>query len=421
MEKGRKNMLNNTTPFSNKVQKKINLFAFFIAFPFLSILGNSVTFYIFLSIVISIGPFWNKYFNGKYLFFGFLLLGILSTLFSPVIGEQQDLGFILILIQYVYWIVMASFFIIFRRKIDFIQMSKWIFIGTMAFILFYFLFPLKINNPVISIIFRPGRNTFVFNLLCCIPLSFVYIAQRWKNWKQYFFLFFFVLAMLLTNGRSGAIIILIQVVLILSVLKPTFRRVGKVLAILFFMLFSVLQNTNSQIYLDTLATELEPVNPRVAALLRSEGDGDLEQDKSWLIRKLMIDKGFEIIEKYPFIGIGPNNFTNYRAELSSFSSYSRLKGSSYQRFSLSTSAHNSYLQVAVEFGIIGFVIFLCIYLPPLFLFFKLFIKEQLSLYHLALVSLIGMAIHFYAISAFIGALPWFVLGICWSYLQKEKK
>ncbi len=407
--------------FSTGIQNRINWFVFFLAFPFLSILGNSVTFYIFLILVLKLGPFWNRYFRGKYLFFGFLLVGVISTITSPIIGLKQDLGFILILIQYSYWVVMAVFFIIFRKKIDFHQVSKWLFYGTIAYIGAYFFLAFKIDNPIIELQFKPGRNSFVFNLICCIPFTFIYINSRWKGWRVYLFLFFFVIAMLMTNGRSGAVIILIQSMLILSILKPEFRRMGKVLVVFFFILFTLFQNSDSQIYMEALATKVEPVNPRFASLLRSEGDGDLDEDKSWLIRKLMIDKGMEIIQKYPFIGIGPNNFTSYQADLNSFSSYRRLHGTSFEKMSKTTSAHNSYLQVATEFGIIGFIIFVFLYLPPVLLFFKLFINGKLELQHLALVSLIGMAIHFYAIAAFLGALPWFVLGICWSYLQKSKK
>lgn len=413
--------MNNEASFSTQIQKKINWFAFFLAFPFLSLLGSSITFYIFIVLIASTGLFWNNYFRGKYLFFGFLFIGILSGILSPVFGEHKDISFIFILIQYCYWVLMASFFIVFRKRIDLFQVSKWLFYGTIAYIFTYYMLAFNITNPIFSLEFKPGRNSFVFNLICCIPLSFYYIVHRWKGWRLYFFIIFFIGAMLMTNGRSGSIIILIQSMLILSIVQPGFRKIGKVFVFLFLMLFGFFQNSDSEIYLEVVTSKVETVNPRFAALLRNEGDGDLEQDKSWLIRKLMIDKGMEIIKKYPFIGIGPNNFTKYEAELSSYSNYNRLQGTSFHKMSTTTSAHNSYLQVAAEFGIIGFIIFAFLYLPPVLLFVRLFIKGQLTLNHLALVSLLGMTIHFYAIAAFLGALPWFILGLCWSYLQKSKR
>ncbi|WP_333889199.1 O-antigen ligase family protein [Sphingobacterium siyangense] len=410
----------NERGFSQQIQRKINWFAFFLAFPFLSVLGNSITFYIFILIIGHVGFFWNKYFKGKYVFFGFLFIGVLSGVLSPVLAEQTDLRFISILIQYTYWVIMASFFIIFRARINFLQTSKWLFYGTFLYILTYYFLYFNIDNPIVSLEFKPGRNSFVFNLICCVPLSFIYITQRWRGARLYFFILFFIGAMLMTNGRSGSIIILIQTMLVLSIIQPNFRRIGKIFVCLFLILFAFFQNSNSQIYIDAIAQKVETINPRFAALLKNEGDGDLEQDKSWLIRKLMIDKGIEIVKKYPFIGIGPNNFAKYQAELETFSNYNRLQEVSFQKLSTRTSAHNSYLQVAAEFGIIGFIIFLFLYLPPLLLFARLFIKGNLNLNHLALVSLIGMMIHFYAIAAFLGALPWFILGICWSYLQKSK-
>ena len=64
-------------------QNLINWFVFFLAFPALSILGNSITFYIFIAIVIKVGSFWKKKFKGKALFLSFVSVIIVSTILAP--------------------------------------------------------------------------------------------------------------------------------------------------------------------------------------------------------------------------------------------------------------------------------------------------------------------------------------------------
>ena len=57
------------TQHEASIQKLINLFVFFLAFPALNILGNSITFYIFILILFKVGSYWKKRFTGKKLFF----------------------------------------------------------------------------------------------------------------------------------------------------------------------------------------------------------------------------------------------------------------------------------------------------------------------------------------------------------------
>lgn len=404
-------------PFSKTIQSRINWFAFFLAFPFLSIAGNSITFFIFISIILKVGTFWKKKFNGRILFYGFLFIGLLSTILTPLIERHENLASLLILIQYTYWILMASFFIIFRDRIDFIQVSKWIFFGVIGYTLAFYLIPFELENPILSLEFKPGRNAFVFNMLACIPLTFVYLKARYRRWRIYLVVLAYLMIMLLTNGRSGSIIIIMQLLMVLSIIIPAIQRRTKYLVLLFGVLFIVFQNSEVEMMLNSAANRVETINPRLASLMRSEGEGDLTMDKSWLIRKLMIEKGEEIVTKYPFIGVGPNNFKFYRAELNTYKNYARLQSIDKKRLENNTSAHNTYLQVITEFGIIGALLYVLMLLRPLLYFIRIFLRSKLNAEHLVLVSLIGIFIHFYTIANLSGALPWFIIGLSWSFFQ----
>lgn len=404
-------------PFSKTIQNRINWFAFFLAFPFLSIAGNSITIFIFISIAFTVGAFWQKKFVGRILFYGFLFIGILSTILTPLIERHENLASVLILIQYTYWIFMASFFILHAQRIDFLQVSKWIFYGVIGYTVAFYIIPFELENPLLSIEFKPGRNAFVFNMLACIPLTFYYLKQRYSKLRIVFIALLYLVILLLTNGRSGSIIILMQLLLIFSVLSPTIQKTTKWMVLFLGMVFVVFENDEVQIILNSSADQVETINPRLASLMRSEGEGDLTMDKSWLIRKLMIDKGEEIIRHYPLIGVGPNNFKFYKAELNTYKTYDRLQSIDKKIFDNKTSAHNTYLQVVTEFGIIGALFYVLILLRPIWLFLKKFISSTLSIEHLTLISLFGIVIHFYTIANLSGALPWFILGLSWTYFQ----
>ncbi|MES2651674.1 MAG: O-antigen ligase family protein [Bacteroidota bacterium] len=405
------------------VQKLLNWFLFFLAFPSLIVVDNSVTFYIFIVIVYKVGIYWVRPFKGKILFFSFLFVVVASTFLGLFHDMERHPGFfytIQIIVQYTYWILLAAFMIIFRGRIDLLQLSKWLFFGTIASIVGFYLVPFKLDLAVVTIITNSTRNSFIFSLLCTIPLSFLYLRYKYTKIKIFYFILFFGVTVLFTNGRSGAVIILVQLFLIASIIYPVFRRIMNISILPLVFMFFLIQSDGMQVYLNGIASQVESINPRFANLLRAEGDGDLTIDKSWLIRKLMIDKGFEIIEQYPFLGIGANNFKYFDSELATYEGYERLGYLSTSLFN-SRSAHNSYVQILAEFGIIGFIFFILILLQPILFLFRKIFTNKLSIYDLPLISLIGLCLHFYAIASITGAIPWFIFGLCWSISNKIKR
>lgn len=398
------------------IQKLLNWFVFFLAFPALNVLGNSVTFYIFIGILFKVGNFWSGKFRGKILFFSFLSIVFLSAILAPYSKLERYPGVdstALILIQYVYWILTAIFFIVYHKSINYYLLSKWILYGTIASIIAFYLLKFNIGLSVINITFDFQRNAFCFNLLCTIPICFYYLKENNKSGNILFWLLFFLFAVLFTNGRSGAIIVLIQILLIANIHYPKFNSVLKFSSILFLCLFFLLQTTNIQIYMDKLANQVDDINPRIASLLRQEGEGNLAQDKSWLERKLLIEKGFEIAKEYPVFGIGPDNFTSFDATLDAitqFDYFANIPKNYYNR----RSSHNSYMMVLSEFGYTGLIILALIIVLPLFHLLKIFTFSQLELQHLPLLSLFGISIHFYVISSLTGTMPWMVFGLAWA-------
>jgi hypothetical protein len=52
---------------------------------------------------------------------------------------------------------------------------------------------------------------------------------------------------------------------------------------------------------------------------------------------------------------------------------------------------------------------------------KQFSTSRLHGYHLPLIALVGISIHFYAITAITGAIPWMVIGLATGVLNLKNK
>jgi len=403
--------------FPRIIQSRLNMLIFFLAFPSFSVLGNSITFFIFIDLIYRVG-IRKVNFRKQHFFFAFLTVGVISSIFTPVIDRHPGIiSVIIILIQFLYWISVALFIIKNYSRIDLMQLSKWMLIGTLIYIFMFYIFPFNFKSGLVSIEFGPGRNALVFNLLCTIPLSFYYIYKRWNRKGVIIFSFFFLFAMLYTNGRAGSIVLLIQILLILNIVFFKIQKYFRFILICSIPIIVLFQSDKDHVIIQKISYEVSKINEPLGKLIMTNKTGSIERDKSWLSRKLMISKGKEIFFEHPFIGIGPMNFRYYDSELNSYSEFDYLQGTSKKMYN-SRSAHNSYMQVLVEFGLIGFIFFIVILFRPIFLFRRNLLKGTLKIEHLPIISLSGIAIHFYAISAFTGAIPWLIIGLCWAQTTK---
>ena len=403
--------------FPRNIQSRLNMFVLFLAFPAFSVLGNSITFLIFLDLIYRVGKS-KVNFRGHHLFFAFFTVGLISSIFTPVIDRHPGIvSVIIILIQFLYWIGIASFTIKNYSRIDLMQLSKWMMTGSLIYIFVLFIVPFNFNSGLLSIEFKPGRNALVFNLLCTIPLSFYYIHKRWNRKGVLIFSFFFFVTMLFTNGRAGSIILLIQIFFIFSIVFIKIRKYFRFILICSIPIIILFQSDKGMELVEKISYEVSKINQPLGMLILSSKTGSLERDKSWSSRKLFISKGKEIFFERPFIGIGPNNFKYYDSNLNLYSKFDYLQGNT-KEFYNRRSAHNSYMQILVEFGLIGFIFYIIILFRPIFLLRRNLLKATLKIEHLPIISLLGVAIHFYAISAFTGAIPWLIIGLCWAQTTK---
>jgi O-antigen ligase len=163
--------------------------------------------------------------------------------------------------------------------------------------------------------------------------------------------------------------------------------------------------------LQAFADSIEGANPRLANLIRGEKEGDLNEDRSWLFRLIMVEKAQEINQKYPIFGVGINHFKAMDGSLRF--SYINRRVVGMDKFEMNKgSAHNSYYQLLAENGFFGLgcVLFLA-FTPILTLLFKVVFDQKLTYSDLPQAALLGISIHWYSIASFMGGVTWICIGL----------
>ena len=137
---------------------------------------------------------------------------------------------------------------------------------------------------------------------------------------------------------------------------------------------------------------------------------NLETDKSYQVRQLMIQKGLRLFEQSPILGVGADNFNRDYFEFDLPSVFRSHSQSSFQWIS----AHNSYLGFLSEFGLAASI-------PFGILLLSLFSGGLSAVYsgekradhkYLAvLLSFIQMSIHMWTNYALTNTGNWFIYGL----------
>lgn len=405
-----------------KNNKIFNFFVFLLIFPFFSVFGNSISFYFFIFLLLSSDYKIIDFKSSKLIFYLLALISIISSFLSFRVNEIinfDTVSSLLILIKYIYWFLLSSYIITHYKLFDLNILSKYIFYGTLSLVFCFFFFESNYSFSVISFKLDNPRNYYVYTLLISFPFSLYYIFRRFGILGFHIGAFSFLIIMLLCEGRSALIIYFIQLLFIYGLMYPKIKKFS-ILSFSFSIVLLFIFSFNPQNIVEQIGQKTITISPRVGNLILGEGDGDLTFDKSWLIRELMVEKAISISKKYPFIGIGPGNFDNFKSELTGLNNKHRLHNRSFNFYN-ELSAHNSYFQILSELGIFALVLFLILIFSSITYFLKIYITTSPNLITIPLISLLGISIHFYVISAITGAVSWFLISLCWAIFIDRKR
>ena len=186
------------------------------------------------------------------------------------------------------------------------------------------------------------------------------------------------------------------------------RKVGMTLFLLSALVVSILLGLN-----------LLPEPVQSAISLRASTFQNLEQDKSYVFRKLMVQKGLKLFEESPIIGVGASRFRKESVELELSGVFRFYSQSSFDR----KSAHNSYVGFLAETGLIGSIPLLVLILMLAFQGVKSAVSHARrgDLWALSVMaSFVGMSIHMWTISALAATVTWFAYGLVAALIVLEQ-
>ncbi len=148
----------------------------------------------------------------------------------------------------------------------------------------------------------------------------------------------------------------------------------------------------------------------------------LDEDKSYAIRQLMIQKGLRLFRANPLFGIGPDRFRRTSIELD----IPKLLRYAPQSHFDEKSAHNSYIVLLAETGLVGTLPFaiLIVILATKGLKAAIFLSREGELWAPAVFSgFIGMSVHLYVLAGITNTSTWLMYGLVAGmiWLSKIKK
>jgi O-antigen ligase len=339
-------------------------------------------------------------FIGVLIWVGIFLSATLNGLLSG--GTRVDLDSLVYLVRYAYWflvLVVTVYLISSQIKLA-ERLVRIIAIGIFA------LGVLRLGEAIFGgAIGAWTRLHFItqngygiqFSMFYPLLLSFVYWGPKRKLAMLALPL---VLAAILLNGsRSNWIATLVGTVVFLWMHLRTQPRRARAVAILLLLV--------SMIGLGALFAPQEVTSAFEARFSTLE---KLEQDKTFVIRQLMTQKGLRLFQASPWTGVGVSRWRKESIPLE----IPRVLSYAPQSHFDAKSSHNSYISFLAENGLVGTI-------PFGFLLLTLTIRGYSASRNLAMqgqvwvlgiyASFIGMSVHLWSLSGLTGTAPWFLYGL----------
>lgn len=364
----------------------------------------NITFYIFPFILNKLRKVYGYVFKFRPLIHSITLIFFMGVVLSSL-NSTNISNSLLVLPNYIYWGILILLISSHAKNIQFNVIA---FSSVWGIIIITFYYYLQTLLPNLFFLANVSPNGLAFNLICFAPLAISKINNSKGKYYALSFLLLLSLVLLFEGRRAGFILVLLGGFFSIYLNKIVFTKllfVGFIFTAISFLLNlgfvnSLIKNSNDRIY--DLIYETEKVKVT---------------DQSYLIRVAMTKKGFKIFEEFPLLGVGLNNFSKVNISIPGDFEGSdivlRVKNIN------EISAHNSYISILAEGGLLTFVPF--VLLLVLSIFYGLFNFNKMDTYAKSIViATIMMSIHLYFISAIINVFAWYLLGLCSSLIYKYK-
>jgi len=396
------------------------IFAIYLVIPAIDVplLGLSLSapifFFIALACVLRPPRPWFRQYSTWILLAALIYFGIfISTVANGLLsgGVEINSDGILYLIRYLYWLivfVLTGYFanqdqllkkipVILAWSVFILALLRWVEVLLYG------------NIGAWSGTYLLTENAYGFQLSVFSPFLLVLIFQQ-KGWKKAFW----ILAQVVVWGAVA-----------INASRGSWVAMGIGLGICLLMLFfSKPQRFFTAVFSVLLMAGIGFVLwneiPKAAAAVeeRLGTFQNLEEDKSYMIRQVMIQKGLRLFKESPLVGVGANRFTLTWADID-LPDILEYRGTG--EFE-TKNAHNSYIQWLAEFGLIGtipLVILLAILTIRGFTTARKAILRR-DLVPLAIyLSFLQMSMHMWVITALTGTIVWFIYGFLLAAIKHE--
>jgi O-antigen ligase len=388
----------------NRIVRLIAVLAFFMSFNNILIYGTNLSMLVFITLFLyttfkfQIIKIQNKihYFV---CFFGIAAIISCLDVNNPTIYNGLERSLI-VLPNYIYWCFLIIGLTNLNNVINFLDfrsltiISKYLAFGTLLTIVFYEYF----SGSGISILNDNTPNSYAFMMVCFSSISVVYLYEYKKTIYSIVFFLIILSSLLFLERRAGFILVLISCLLSLNFESFNYRKILNSFFIAL-ILTVILQ-------LDIVKSFIFDSSSRVYETIYESGNIKTK-DQSYLTRLAQVEKGITLFKEHPLTGIGLNNFSVINVNI-----LGNFKGAEliiHKRLD-NKSAHNSYISLLAEGGLLIVIPFSLILLFNIY-YFVVYYNKRTKLENSYYWSFIAMLIHLYFISELYNVFAWFLIAL----------
>lgn len=370
-----------------------------MAFPMILLAGVNISLIIFIRLFQKL-QFKISYFFPKVAVQYLILLVIFAAIVSVFDANSSNNSAtnrgLIVLPNYIYWGLSLLLFTNLRKYIDFENVVKYIFFGFILSTVYYGIQPFIPSSGLF--LNKMSPNSFSFILICFCAPGLYYIHSR-NKYLGIIILVIIASILLLLGRRAGFVLTMTSTLGAIYLRRFNLKYVF--VAIFAGTLLYVVGQTK------VLKDFVLETSPRIHELIY-ENDNLLTEDRSYLVRRLMLEKALLIAEEHPITGIGLNNFDDYQVAFEG-----NFEGAKYvinKRAMNEKSAHNSYASILAEGGLLLFIPLILLLLYNIWCFFKYF-NLRTPAQNAIMWGFMAMCIHLYFISAILNVYAWFIIGM----------
>lgn len=342
---------------------------------------------------------------------------VMSTLFNGILRSSSgmDTETWALLIQYAYWLLTFVITAYFASRTNILERTAKLLgwaVFALALVRLFEAVVWGVVNTYESVtrLLTPNTYGFLFSTFFPFLLVPLFAIKGGNKFLPITRVLIVAVAVVINGSRSSWISVAAGTIFFtLMIFFLRSRKVGMALFLLSVLVVSILLGLN-----------LLPEPVQSAISLRASTFQNLEQDKSYVFRELMVQKGLKLFEESPIIGVGASRFRKESVELELSGVFKLYSQSSFDR----KSAHNSYVGFLAESGLIGSLPLLVLILMLAFQGFKAAVsharREDLGALSV-MASFVGMSIHMWTISALAGTVTWFAYGLVAALIVLENR